>query len=189
MGRRTGQSDFGEIADLRINKMLDFTKITTKEQYFDAVRDLLRNTPSKTADNPNIGQNLLGHIDELYDESDASERIAKNRQQELDAFRKAQLLEARRTKRSREADERRTHRKTREANKRTVAMWRRGKYRTMDIKSVDTKRRMRLNTSNLITRRDLRLKNIRCEIDGLSRKHYRSIQTGRYIPNPFKIKK
>ena len=105
MRKRTGETDFAEIGDERINKMLDFSKIKTKEQYFDAVRELLQNTKSKTANNPDIGQNLIHHIEELYDESDASERIAKSRQEELDALRKAQMLEAQRSKRSREMDE------------------------------------------------------------------------------------
>ena len=188
MGKRTGQSDFGEIADLRINKMLDFSKIHTKEDYFDAVRDLLKNTPSKTADNPNIGQNLLGHIEELYDESNAKEKITEQRQQELDAFRKAQILEAKRSKRSREADERKTHRRTREANRRNVRMWSKHKNRS-DIRGVDTKRRSLFSTKNLITRRDVRLKNITCIINKRGIKQYRNPETGRFISNPFRIKK
>lgn len=191
MGKRTGQTDFSIIADERINKMLDFDKIHSKQDYIDAVKELLRNKPSASSNdmarNRWVGENLLPYVDELYEESDASERITTNRQKELEALRKAQQLELRRAKRSREMDERRTHRRTREASKRSVAQWRKAMGRS-DIKGVDTKRRMRLSTANLVTRRDLRLKNIRCEIDKLSRKHYRSIRTGRYISDPFKKK-
>ena len=189
MRKRTGETDFAEIGDERINKMLDFSKIKTKEQYFDAVRELLQNTKSKTANNPDIGQNLIHHIEELYDESDASERIAKSRQEELDALRKAQMLEAQRSKRSREMDERKTHRNTREASKRNVRVWARGRnrYKKMDIKGVDTKRRSLFSQKNVITRRDVRLKNIRVDIDKIGRKHYRDSK-GRYTSNPFNKK-
>jgi hypothetical protein len=186
MGKRTGETDFAEIGDQRINKMLDFSKIRTKEEYFDAVRDLLRNTPSQTADNPNIGRNLLSHIEELYEESNAKEKIAEQKQEELDALRKAQLLEAQRSKKSREADERKTHRRTREANKRTVAQWRRGKFRRMDIRSVDTKRRSLFSQKNLITRRDIRLKNINVVLCKNQIKRYKDINTGKWVKNPFK---
>jgi hypothetical protein len=190
MGKRTGETDFGEIADERINKKLDFSKIKTKQDYIDAVKELLKGTPTASTDNMArnkwMGQNLLPYVEELYDESDASERIAKSRQEELDALRKAQLLEAKRGKRSREVDERKTHKRTREASKRSVARWRHAMGRS-DIRGVDTKRRSLFSQKNIITRRDVRLKNIRVDIDKIGRKHYRDSK-GRYTTNPFNKK-
>lgn len=185
MGKRTGETDFAEIGDQRINKMLDFSKIRTKDEYFDAVRDLLRNTPSQTADNPNIGRNLLSHIEELYEESNAKEKIAEQKQEELDALRKAQLLEAQRNKKSREADERKTHKITREVNRRNVARWR-NRMGKSDLRGIDTKRRSLFSQKNLITRRDIRLKNIKVVLCKNQIKRYKDINTGKWVKNPFK---
>jgi hypothetical protein len=187
-------SNWGEIAENRINQELDFKNIRNRGDFKEAVERLLRNTPDMYGNFR--GLNIIHArkkafdeiIDEMYEDSTAKEKVEKQEQENLEALRKAQLLEAQRTKRSREADERRTHRKTREANKRTVAQWRKGRYKTADIHGVDTKRRMRLSTSNLITRRDIRLRNIICTLDKFSRKHYRSPITGRFVVDPFKRK-
>jgi hypothetical protein len=181
------QDPYGVLADDRINDELDWDEINSRGDYKEKVKEFLNNKPDMYGNFR--GKNLTKNewvLDAMYDESKAKEKVENKAKENLEALRKAQLLEAKRSKRSREADERRTHRKTREANKRTVAVWRRGKYRRMDIKSIDTKKRMRLNTSNLITRRDLRLKNIRVSIDKIGRKHFTSPITGRFVSDPFK---
>jgi hypothetical protein len=186
-------SNWGEICENRINRELDFNNIHNRGDFKEAVERLLRNTPDMYGNYR--GLNIIHArkkpfddiIDEMWEDSTAKERVDKKRQEELDALRKAQLLEAKRGKRSREADERKTHRNTREASKRSVARWRRGKYRRMDIKGVDTKRRSLFSQKNVITRRDVRLKNIRVDIDKIGRKHYRDSK-GRYTTNPFKKK-
>lgn len=179
----------GELADLRINGELDWGKIRNRGDYKEAVKDFLENTPDMYGNFR--GKNLLQDptlLDKMFEESKAKEKVEDKIQEDLKALRTAQLLEQNRKKRSREADERRTHRKTREANKRTVAQWRNGRYKTADIRGVDTKRRMRLSTANLITRRDLRLKNVHVSIDRRGIKHFTSPITGRYVPDPFKRK-
>lgn len=186
-------SNWGEIAENRINRELNFDNIHSRADFKEAVEKLLRNTPDMYGNYR--GLNIIHArkkpfddiIDEMWEDSTAKERVEKKEQENLEALRKAQILEAKRPRRSREADERKTHRKTREANKRSVARWRKGRYKTADIRGVDTKRRSLFSTKNLITRRDVRLKNIRVDIDKIGRKHYRD-KKGKFTTSPFNKK-
>lgn len=185
-------SNWGEIAENRINRELDFDKIRNRGDFKEAVERLLRNTPDMYGNFR--GLNIIHArkkafddiIEEMYEDSTAKEKVEKQEQENLEALRKAQLLHAKRPRRSREADERKTHRRTREANKRSVRMWKRGKYKTSDVRGVDTKRRSLFSTKNLITRRDIRLKNIVVIMNKRGIKQYRNPKTGRYVPDPFK---
>ena len=126
----------------------------------------------------------------MYDESKAKDKVEdkklKEEKEEKEALRKAQRLHAKRPRRGRLADERITAIDTRRATKRAVRVWRRRMYKGIDLKSVDVQKRMRLSPKNLITKGDIRLKNIRVGLDKRGIKHYHSKTTGRYIPNPFK---
>jgi len=185
-------TNWGLVADNRINKKLDFSEIKSKEDYEKAVKEFLKNTPDRYGNYR--GRNILKAqkrtaddiIEEMYEESKAKEIIEKKQEEELEALRKAQKLHMRRAKRKRLADERKTAKDTRKATKRTVRIWRRRKYRGIDIRGVDTAKRIRLSRKNLITRGDLRLKNIIVGIDKRGIKHYRDPKTGRFVRNPFR---
>ena len=182
MGRRTNQTDFGELAELRLNKLLDFSKINSKQEYLDAMRKELSKSTT--------GSNLLPYVDELYEESSAKEKIEDKERENLEALRRAQILESKRPRKSRIADERKTHKITRRATSRTVTRWRRGRYKTMDLNNVDTKRaQININPKNIITRRDIRLRNVGIVMDKRGIKHYTDKKTGRYTSNPFKNQK
>jgi len=189
MGKRTGQTDFFIIGE-RLNKKLDFDKIHSEDDYKKALKDLLTNVRG-AGDQYNRGLNLIPFIDELFEESDAKKKIEEKQEEAQEDYqkslRRAQRFHARRRKKSREADERVTAKRTRIASKRWVSRWIRHRGKRADVRGVDTKRRSRVSRKNLLTRRDVRLKNIRVSIDKLSRKHYHDKQ-GKYVSNPFKKK-
>jgi hypothetical protein len=182
------QDPYGVLADDRINDNLDWRDIRNREDYRKKVKEFLESTPDRYGHMR--GTNLLkdsSTIDKMYEESSAIEKVENKKKEELESLRKAQILESKRNKVSREADERKTHKITREVNQRNVSRWRH-KMGRLDLRGIDTKRRMRMNNSNLITRRDLRLKNISVVMCSNQIKRYRNPSTGRWIPDPFKIK-
>lgn len=185
-GRKFGNTDFGEIADQRINSELDWTKISNEDDYKRAVRDLLKNKPQdRDGGGSNRAINLLPYIDDLFRESDASERIAKNKMQKIkeeeDAFRDALRFERRRKLRERLRDESRTAKNTRPASRSSVRVWKR--HPTMsDIRGVDTRIRSR-GLKTMITKakeQELRSKNIAVVYDARRIRHLRDIKTGRF---------
>lgn len=189
-------TNWGLVADDRVNDNLDFSQIHTQEDYDKAVRDFLKNTPDRYGNYK--GRNILKArkrspediIDEMYDESKAKDKVEekqlKLREEEKSSLRKAQRLHAKRKPRGRKADERLTAKDTRRATKRTVKTWQRRRYRGLDIKGVDTKKRAKISRKNLISRGDMRLKNIVVSIDKRGVKHYHDTKTRKYVPNPFR---
>ena len=178
-----------ELIGERVNKQIDFSTIETQEDYEKALRDFLNNTPNK--DGNYVGRNIPNSaLSEIYNRSSAKNKVeekqTKLQQEEKSALRKAQRLHARRKKRSRLSDEKTTAKDTRIATKRAVRTWQRKKFRRIDIKGIDTKKRMRLSKKNLITRGDMRLKNIRVCLCKNGIKRYRDRNTGRWVRNPFK---
>ena len=73
-------TNWGLVADDRVNDNLDFSQIHTQEDYDKAVRDFLKNTPDRYGNYK--GRNILKArkrspediIDEMYDESKAKDR-------------------------------------------------------------------------------------------------------------------
>lgn len=175
-----GKETYGQLADDRINGFLDWDEITDEATYEAAVKDFLEQVADSRGNyrGKNITQSGQFHniAKEMYLDSGAMSKITVKEQEKLAALRKAQLLEAQRSKRSREADERKTHKVTREATKESVKRWKRGRFRRMDVRSVDTKRRALFSPKNLITRKDVRLKNIRVFLDkkGIKRYQYKA---------------
>lgn len=180
-------TDFGEIADERINNLLDFSKINSQEDYEREVRKLLKDNPqdrdSKSGVNRSI--NLLPFVDELYRQSKAPELIANNKaskvKEQEDAFRDALRFERKRKLRERLRDESRTAKNTRPATKSSVRVWKR--HPTMgDIRGIDSKLKRRSMVS-LITKageQKLRDKGVAVVYDVRGFRHFRDMKTGRF---------
>jgi hypothetical protein len=192
-GRR-GNTDFGEIADARINGELDWSKINSEDDYKREVRDLLRNTPQDRDSGSGVNRavNLLPFVDDLFRNSDASTRInnskvARVKEQE-DAFRSALRFERKRKLRERLRDESRTAKNTKPVNKRSVEIWkRRGMARRMDLRGIDTKLRRRA-TIAIITKageQKLRDKGIAISYDQRGFRHFRSMKSGKFVKAKF----
>jgi hypothetical protein len=72
--KKMQKTDFGLIGK-RINKEIDFSTIENKADYINRLKLFLRTTTSDTNKNEFAGRNLLSYLDELYEKSDAPERI------------------------------------------------------------------------------------------------------------------
>lgn len=177
--------DWGLIADERINPKIDLNKIKSKDDYKSAVKDLIGNNPQ--------GQTLLRFLDEMFEESKASEIVKKNSLENEELKARALVFELRRKRASRVADESKTSRVTRPVNRENYRKWRRT-YRRTDLQGIDTKRPTRkigVRTLNRIsiTQADRRLSsgtrpwiNLRNR-----RKEYRD-SSGRFTQSPFRRK-
>lgn len=186
-------TNWGEVADERINNNIDFSKISTKEDYHDAVKNYLENVHSPSDKSGFFrGQNIVDNrvipfsniVDEMWNAESTQKKMRLVETDELNAFKKAQRLERRRPKRSRLIDERTTAKDNRIASKRSVKYWSRRMGR-LDIRGVDTRIARKLSPRNMITKMDLRLKKYKVEIDSRGIKHYRG-SNGRWVANPYK---
>jgi phosphotransacetylase len=181
--------DYGILADSRFNDELNFDEIHSKEDYKRAMKEFLDTTPD--AQGRLRGKNLSQHdyvLEEMYEKSNAKERIGETAQEDAKALEIAQRAEKHRKRAARLRDEMTTAKDTRRATMRSVRVWKRRMGR-MDIRGVDTRVARRLMPRNIVTRGDLRLKKYRVDVDVRGIKHYRSSITGRFTTNPFATRK
>ena len=177
-------TNWGLVADQRINKNIDFDKIKNKDDYIRAVRDFLYNTPNSAGEY--TGRNILnarrrsaeGILSEMYEESKAQTRL-----RDFSALKEAQAFQRKRGRRGR-IDARRTAKDTRRVNQRTVRKWKVRPNR-FDLRGIDTKKFVKNPRKHLINKKDLGLKNIRVIINIRGVKQYRDSRTGRFIKKPY----
>ena len=175
MGKRTGLTDFGEIADERVNSLIDLDKVETREDYRRLVKHALKTTLDDYG-NPR-GKNLIPYIDEMYEKSSAKEIVDKR----TDLLGVAQKFQKRRGRRGR-IDARITAKDTRRIAKKTLKRWKK-RPASFDIRGIDTKLLAKKPSKYIITGRDLKLrsKGISVGLDVRGIKQARSMKTGRYV--------
>jgi len=170
-----GKEYLGIIADQRINNRIDFSNIDNKQDYFKEVKNLLENQPDR--EGRLRGKNLLPYIDEMYELSNAKEKVeSQNSYNEAVKFQK---------KRGRKGliDQRKTARDTRKPTRKSVRRWKKKPSRS-DILGVDTKTTVK--KLPLITGREkiLKRKGIYVSVNSRGIKQYRDLKTGRFIKKP-----
>ena len=170
-------TDWGLVADDRINTQLDFKRINNRQDYINEMRSLLnKSSTGRTI----LKQNVLN---EMYENSEA--RIIVERKK-IESSREAQQFHKRRSFKTRTRDERKTAKNTMFANKKSVRRWKRNPTRS-DIMGVDTKLDRTLRRRrNLITKADLKLTNkgIKVSLNSKGIKQYRDLNTGRFVKKP-----
>ena len=166
-------TDWGMVADDRINTELDFSNINSKQDYLRELNNYL----GKTA----TGRTLIkkGVQEEMYENSRAKKKIeTKELEEERESYNKAKKFQKRRGRRG-VIDQRRTVKRTLKANKRNVKKWMKRPNKS-DIKGIDTKI---LSKKNKITKKEIMIfkkYNIQASINKRGIKQYRN-KKGQFV--------
>lgn len=167
------EDNYGILADDRINELLDFSQINSREDYFKELQRRMNEPKNERL------KNLWSVRDKLYEDSKARTIVE---QKQLESFQEAQRFEKKRPLKSRIPDEKRTSRRTRPATRINIRRWKRNPQRS-DIRGIDTKLAITTRKrQNIITKKDISLRNkgIRVNINIRGIKQYRD-NKGRFV--------
>jgi len=166
-------TDWGMVADDRINSQLDFSNIRSKEDYLRELNSYLSKTPT--------GKTLIkkGVLEEMYENSRAKKKIERlSFEEERKSFKKARTFQRTRGLKGK-LDQKKTASNTKRPTRKNVSNWMKRPSKS-DIKGIDTKV---ISQKQKLTKKDsaiLRKYNIRATINVRGIKQYRD-NKGRFV--------